>query len=636
MLFSKIFFSRLASLFLLFLVTVLPCSAGSPQANEFSNHALQSPATTDQTYYHDAHPYLEEPLEQLITRVPELKTIQPAQDQQQLSTILDNAAKQVDQFFSNIADLTAHEQITEERQDSRRNVRNRLQAEDSYLILRRGSEIWGHVTEYRVDSKGNPVEEIGLSKGYFDTSNCALNHIYFAAAHQPESTFLYLGEQTINSQDTYAVAFAQKPGEATITVAMEGREAADASYVAHMLVQGIAWIDKHTFQILRLRTDLLAPRPEIHLARLTTTVTFAEMQLPDIATPLWLPSIMQVFAEFTELDTFSGLPYTLAFHNEHQYSNYRGYRVSVKILANSPMPANQPGYTIPTEESDQSYYANAHPYLDEPLNELAKHILELKKLHPADSQAALPEILKKSATNVDSFFHSIVDLIAREEIVQQRMNYLGVVTSAEQVRDNYLILRHSNGQRVDIDEYRMDAKGNRMEHIGLDRGYVVTFGFALDSNYFSTAFQPESKFRYLGDQKIGARDTYVVAFAQQPGLADLFVTMTGARGTKIHMLTQGIAWLDKSNFQIIRMRTDLLAPRPEIALDRQTTEVAFNEVQLPDVAAPLWLPSEVKVYIKFKSRDPERKLTYEQSFQNEHHYSDYRRYRVSVKMLTPP
>lgn len=177
MLFSKIFSLRLTSPFLLFFAAVLTCSARPPQANEFSNHTLRAPATTDQTYYRDAHPYLEEPLEQLIARVPELKTIQPAQNQQPLTTILENAAKQVDQFFSNIVDLTAHEQIAEERQDSRRNDRNRLQAEDSYLILRRGSEIWGRVTEYRVDSKGNPVEEIGLGKGYFDTSNFALNHI---------------------------------------------------------------------------------------------------------------------------------------------------------------------------------------------------------------------------------------------------------------------------------------------------------------------------------------------------------------------------------------------------------------------------------------------------------------------------
>ncbi len=67
----------------------------------------------------------------------------------------------------------------------------------------------------------------------------------------------------------------------------------------------------------------------------------------------------------------------------------------------------------------------------------------------------------------------------------------------------------------------------------------------------------------------------------------------------MRMLIQGIAWVDKSDFQIIRMRTDLLAPRTEIGLDRQTTEVTFDRVQLPDVATPLWLPSDVQLNIQF-------------------------------------
>jgi hypothetical protein len=49
------------------------------------------------------------------------------------------------------------------------------------------------------------------------------------------------------------------------------------------------------------------------------------------------------------------------------------------------------------------------------------------------------------------------------------------------------------------------------------------------------------------------------------------------------MLTQGIAWVDKENFHIVRMQTDLLARRPEIGLDKQTTKVRFGEVRLPDV-----------------------------------------------------
>ena len=226
----------------------------------------------DQSYYANAHPYLEGPLDEVVELIPELNGLQPAPDQQLLPTILQNAGERVDEFFRNVVDLTAHEQITEEGLDGQGKVKRRLQAEDSYLIIRRGTEMFGTVAEYRMDAKGNPILEVGFNKGYFDTANFALDHVYFSTAFQSESTFLFLGEQKIDSHDTYVVAFAQKPGEATITVTMERR--LPERFLAKMLVQGIAWIDKSNFQIVRLRTDLLAPRREIHLDRVTTTVIF--------------------------------------------------------------------------------------------------------------------------------------------------------------------------------------------------------------------------------------------------------------------------------------------------------------------------------------------------------------------------
>ncbi len=286
----------------------------------------------------------------------------------------------------------------------------------------------------------------------------------------------------------------------------------------------------------------------------------------------------------------------------------------------------------------QNYYANAHPYLEEPLHELSKRIPELKKIRPAADSQELPAILKKAGSNVDSLFHDIVDLIAKEKITQERLNSDGVVTAMEAVQDNYLILRHASdaGNDADIVEYRMDAKGDRMDHPGLDKGYVVTLGFALSCNYFETGFQPESNFRYLGDQLIGARDTYVVAFSQKPSQATLSVTMTGGSGTTVGLLMQGVAWVDKSNFQIIQLRTDLLAPRPEIGLERLTTVVTLGKVQLVDVAAPLWLPSAVKVYLEFAEVNLDTGHLFNAVwYENEHHYADYRRYRVSVK-INPP
>ena len=294
-----------------------------------------------------------------------------------------------------------------------------------------------------------------------------------------------------------------------------------------------------------------------------------------------------------------------------------------------------------TDTSGQSFDVNSHPYLEEPLDHLVKQIPELKTLRPAPDQQALALILQKTGERVDEFFASMVDLIAREEITQERQisgnlpNGMpgGLFVAKEKVRDDYLILRRSEGTGARIGEFRIDAKGSPMDEVGLKEGYFVTSGFALSSVHFSTAFQWDSRFLYLGDQKIEGRDTYVVAFGQLPSKARNKITMKGRSGITVHMLTQGIAWVDKGNFHIVQMQTDLLARRPEIGLDKQTTKVKFGEVRFPDVPEPLWLPRDVNVYIKFNELLPPG--ISEEAFRNVHHYANYRRYRVSTKMLTP-
>lgn len=101
------------------------------------------------------------------------------------------------------------------------------------------------------------------------------------------------------------------------------------------------------------------------------------------------------------------------------------------------------------------------------------------------------------------------------------------------------------------------------------------------------------------------------------------------------MLVQGIAWIDKNNFQIVRLRTDLLAPRWDVGLNQQTTEVTLGKVQLADIATPLWLPSSVKVYVEFNTHNGGVDEFFELSYRNEHRYMDYQRYRVATKVVVP-
>src|SRR5580704_13076585 len=275
----------------------------------------------------------------------------------------------------------------------------------------------------------------------------------------------------------------------------------------------------------------------------------------------------------------------------------------------------------PRAFSEQVYYANAHPYLDLPLAQLVERIPDLKTLQPAPDQSELPVILQKMGQKVDDFVRDIGDLTAHEDVTQQKLNAKGGIQAKQGVQDNYLILHHGSQWGASA-EYRMDEKGNRLGPIGLEKGYLVTSGFALSCISFSTVAQSQSRFRYLGEGMVGSRGAYVIGFAQKPGEATFLVTMMGTGGAVADMLTQGIFWVDKNSFQIIRLRSDLLAPKREIQLDQLTTDETFAEVQLQDVANPVWLPKDVNVYMEIQKR----------KFRNEHHYSNYRRYRVSVKI----
>jgi hypothetical protein len=273
------------------------------------------------------------------------------------------------------------------------------------------------------------------------------------------------------------------------------------------------------------------------------------------------------------------------------------------------------------DTSGQSYFANAHPYLEEPLGKLIERIPELKTLQPAPDQQALPMILGKTGVKVQEFFQNIVDLTAHEEITQQRLSAKGSIEASRRLQYNYLILIHHDVIPPRVEEYRTDLQGNRAEPEGLDKGFAVTSGFALNCIHFQPMLRSDSTFLYLGDEKMGARNTYVVAFAQRPGQANVTSSL-GWPGGKVPILVQGIAWVDQGSLQIIRIRTDLLAPRNDIGFTQETTDLTLSEVRIPDVATPLWLPGDVKVYIVFKG----------QTSRNEHRYTDYQRFRVTIKI----
>ena len=263
---------------------------------------------------------------------------------------------------------------------------------------------------------------------------------------------------------------------------------------------------------------------------------------------------------------------------------------------------------------------NSRPYLDLPLDQIAKQIPELKGIRPTTDQERLTTILSQTAVKVDELFNSVIDVLAQEDVIRARLSPSGSTSS--HIRYDYLIVHHTKGNVRIIEEYRTDSRGNRVEQVGLDQGFSLTSGFVLMCVHFASGHQSDSRFRYLGQQLIGPRNTYVVGFSELPEHPSAAVS--GAWGNALFLI-EGIAWVDEYSSEIIRMRTDLLAPLVQIGLDEQTTEVSFGEVRLSDESQPLWLPSGVTVEAELQGT----------KFRNEHRYTNYRRYWVSSKIVVP-
>jgi hypothetical protein len=219
------------------------------------------------------------------------------------------------------------------------------------------------------------------------------------------------------------------------------------------------------------------------------------------------------------------------------------------------------------------------------------------------------------ADNERAFLKNLPDVSSRERVYEEQPISSGVVRNRRFWNFNYLVVTHQTEGTRKLEEYRTDTHGRRIESV-LDTGGVsFTYGFALTPLLFHTDHQPETIFRYLGEQEVNHKDTLVVAFAQKPG-PSTFTTRVTAGDRSVDVLLQGVAWIDSQDFQIIRMRTDLLSPQPEIKLDRQTTVIEFTEVHLNQLPIPLWFPREVDVITRWSGV----------VIVNRHYYSGFKRF----------
>ncbi len=257
----------------------------------------------------------------------EIAGLEPATDQTQLDPILSAVGKTVAESFVNFPNTSSLELIHQEKLQRKQKTPDTLDQKFRYLCFS-PVRSWGPgFDEYRTDLLGRQTTPVGLGDGFMLTSGFASASLVFHPLYQSQAEFRYLGRQKINGRDTYLVAYAQRPAKAQLTGAFKSGDLSVTTFS-----QGLAWIDSETYQITRLRSDLLKPVQELNLQRETTEIAYGEAHFKDKAAAFWVPQQVTVTVDWNSKH----------LRNEHRYSEFKLFNVDATEKVGAPKEAAHP------------------------------------------------------------------------------------------------------------------------------------------------------------------------------------------------------------------------------------------------------------------------------------------------------
>jgi tetratricopeptide (TPR) repeat protein len=275
---------------------------------------------------------------ELIQTFPELKGLEPAADQSPLASILDETGKRVADSFRDFPNTVSVEQVHQEKLQRRGKIEGSQDQEFRYLWLMEPDPSGPGITEYRSDKTGGVATLKGLDDGYMLTSGFTSAALYFHPFYHGDAQFRYLGRQKSEGREYYVVGFAQYPGKARIAGGFRVNGEPKSTYF-----QGLAWIDTGSYEIVRLRQDLLSPLPEIRLERQSTEIDFGAVRFKAIAAEFWLPQRVSVAVDWNGK----------RLRNEHRYSKFELFNVDANENENqrrnpaTPAPKAETGPGTP-------------------------------------------------------------------------------------------------------------------------------------------------------------------------------------------------------------------------------------------------------------------------------------------------
>jgi hypothetical protein len=239
---------------------------------------------------------------------------------------IDQAQRQVTAYLAKLADLHCTESVVQEKLAHNGHVEATERAKYDYLIMIDGNGDSLSLNESRIESAPSPHKQLPMLVTNGFSTALLVFHPYYRDSFQFETS----AEETVNGKPALPIHFVHVPGRRTpAALALRGRE-------YPLELQGTAWLDKQSGDVVKLDATLLSDMSDVGLRSMNVHVEYKSTNLGKTSANMPLPALAVV--DVTTLRQH--------WRNTHIFDTYKTFSTdaeqdpNVKVHAETATAAN--------------------------------------------------------------------------------------------------------------------------------------------------------------------------------------------------------------------------------------------------------------------------------------------------------
>ena len=230
---------------------------------------------------------------------------------------------------------------------------------------------------------------------------------------------------------------------------------------------------------------------------------------------------------------------------------------------------------------------------------------EAKPLIASGAACPYAQVMEMSGKRVQQLVEDVSQFAATEDLLHERLDRFGNPTTKENRKFDYLATISENPPGYfSVDENRMVTS----PLFDIPDG-IVTRGFMSLALIFHPDVRDGFQITCEGLSQWQGESTWLMYFRQRDDKTSGFNGKFFVGNQPYTLKLKGRAWVSASNFEIVRMESELMAPAEKLTAQHQI--VVYGPVHFKKQNVDLWLPKSVDIYLEINRRHYYRRHSFD-------------------------